>query len=110
MGMVKSPNRYPEIQEYLNRAMDSEKGIRIEIPSRAIGFALRMKVYAKKKDWRETYIRMYEDDPENPNRTRDPFTLIQPDVAQDPESGKWYLYLRKDNPFSSGIILKVEEL
>ena len=110
MPQAKGPNRYPDVQEYLNRAMDSERGIRIEVPDRATGFTLRMRVYAKKKDWRETYIRMYEHDPDNPDRHRDPFQLIIPSVEQDPNTGKWYLYLRKDNPYAAGIVLNIEEL
>jgi len=110
MPHVSGQNRYPDVQEYLNRAMDSEKGIRIEVPDEKTAFALRMKVYAKKKDWRQVYIKMYEHEPENPDRNRDPFQLIQPDIAQDPDTEKWYLYLRKDNPYSSGIVLNVEEI
>ncbi|WP_417436461.1 hypothetical protein [Idiomarina abyssalis] len=110
MGHVKSPNRYPDVQEYLNQAMDSERGIRIEVPSRQAGFSLRMKIYAKKKDWRHDYITLYENDPDNPDRHRDPFQLIQPDVVQDPETGKWYLYLRKDNPYAAGVILNIEPI
>jgi len=105
-----SRNRYPDVQEFLNRAIDSEKGIRIEVPDKQTGFNLRMKVYAKKKDWRKTYIEMYEHDPENLDRVRDPFQLLQPSVACDPDTGKWYLYIYKENVFLDGVIKSIEEL
>jgi hypothetical protein len=103
-------NRYPEVQEYLNRALDSERGIRIEVPSKGIGFNLQMKIRAKQKDWKKIYLEMYEHDPENLARFRDPYQLLQPSVQQDPASGKWYVYIHKDNPFASGIVLSLEDL
>lgn len=102
-------NRWPDVQEYLNQAIESDKGIRIRVPSKAAGHSLKMKVFGKKKDWRMNYIEIFKDDPANEAIRKDPHQLIQPDVLQDAD-GNWYLYLRKDNPYASGIILDVEEL
>ena len=110
MPHPKKTNRFPEVQEMLNRAMDSERGIRIPMESKSQAFSIKMKIFAKKKDWREAYIKMYEDDPENPERHRDPFQLIHPEIHQDEAGGRWYLYIHKQDPFSNQFMIQAEEL
>lgn len=110
MPATKHPKRYPEVLEYMNLALDSPNGIRLECKSKGSAFQLRQKIYAKKKDMREQMIRMYEDDPANPERWRTPYESLYPTMEEI--DGRWYLYIHKETPIEiiETHIKKVEQL
>lgn len=110
MPATTNPTRYPEVMEFMNQALDSPRGIRLACKSKGSAFQLKQKVYAKKKDIREQYIRMYEDTPEHPERFRTPYEALYPELVE--HDGQWYLYIHRETPLEiiEAHIKKVELL
>lgn len=110
MGQAKQRNRYPDVQEYLNRAADSERGIRVAVADKGAAFSLMMKMRAKQKDWRLNYLEIYGENLEEGHHYRDPLQLLSFSEQYDKDNDQWYVYIHKDNPLAAGIVLNVEEL
>lgn len=62
MPQPKAENRFPEIMELLNRAVESERGIAVTYPSGSRAWAARMRMYAKINDARKQSYKIFEPD------------------------------------------------
>lgn len=80
MGQPKGENRFPEIMELLNRAVEAERGIAVKYPSGRKAFTARMRMYAKINDARRDSYKMF--DPEHPFFGRTIFDSLE--ITMDP--------------------------
>ncbi len=60
MGQAQGTNAYPSARVLLDRALESEKGIRVKFESAKKAFRFRMNCYTVRKRERENSVRIYD--------------------------------------------------
>ena len=92
----------PEARFFLDKAILSEKGIKIKFPSRAEAFRFRMNCYTARKRERDAARRMYE--PGDPLFDKSPWEDITALLMAAPsKDGKTYVYLVNSPHLAAGV-------
>ena len=113
MGMPQTPNRFPEIMDLLNQAVESERGIAVKYPTATKAWAARMRFYTKINDSRRESKEMFP--LESPMWGRTPFDsleiILDPPYSTDRKEVPTRILLRKlTDGYYSDHGIEVEEL